>query len=126
MGWLSSLSEEELFNLFQPHEQKRSIVDDQLAQAQALRNPQAQRHSTGLGAALGGLGNAIGSWGGAIAETGLPGGDGGLRGKQESSLAAMQSDAANRTRSIINFLRQRPIQQSGNAADAGFSPPGLV
>ncbi len=126
MGWLSSLSEEELFNLFQPFEQKGALLESQLMQAQALQRPTAQHHSTGMGAALGGIGNAVRSWGGAFTEHGLPGGDGGLRGQQSANLAGMQSDASGRTRSMIDFLRQRRTQQTGNMADAGQLPPGMV
>lgn len=70
---LSQLSPEEIAELMGMGtlDERGSLLDQQLAQAQALRQPQSGPHSTGMGAALGGLGDAVRSFSGGIQELGL-------------------------------------------------------
>lgn len=106
---LSQFSPEELAELIGlgTLDERGALLQDQMAQAQALRQPQAGHHTTGMGAALGGLGDVVRGFAGARQTTAL--------GAQQAELLG-QKDKGREM--FLRALRQRG--QVGPAA-----PPTL-
>jgi len=97
--------------------QRSQIVQDQLAQADALRNADVGNFSTPGGAALGGLGNVIGKIQGGI-ETNQ------LRGQQQDLLG--QDDAVALQLLKAKQLRGRPPATAQGNAAAGADVYGAL
>lgn len=72
-SYIANLSPEELKQLFgmSTLDERGNVIQDQMRQAMALRDPISGQHSTGMGAALGGLGDVFRGIGGGVAERGL-------------------------------------------------------
>lgn len=119
MDLLKTLTPEQLAEMMQPYGQEQSVLDQEMALAQQLRERGAQRSSP-WGAALGGLANAVGDVGGAaLQERGLK--------RQRELGQRQQTDAVNRVKKLQNMERQRAMEdflrQRGQAM--GFNGPSI-
>lgn len=87
-----------------PYNEQDRAIQQQLAQAYALRNQQPQQHSTGAGALMGGLGGII-RQGTSYAQ------EKNLRGQDQ----ALQANRTAQMQALIDALRkqQQPMQQQG-------------
>lgn len=97
---IANLSPEELQQLMgmTTLDERGGVIQDQIAQALAMRQPVSGQHSTGMGAALGGLGDVLGNIGGGIQNKML-------RGEQQGNLA--KKDAGN---SLYGSVWQRMLR----------------
>ena len=109
---LSSLSPEELEQLLGMGtlDERGTLLEQQLQQAEALRNPSGQGHLTGLGGALGGFSNAVRDVQGAYTQ-------GKLREQQAALLA--QKDAGRGL--YVDALRR--YQTAGQQPTQDVTPP---
>jgi hypothetical protein len=66
--FMSQFTDEELAQLFGAGtlDERGALLNQQMMQAEALRKPSGQQHSTGLGAALGGMGDLARTIGGTM------------------------------------------------------------
>src|SRR3954471_16549432 len=94
-------------------DERGGIIEDQLKQALALRQPTEQQHSTGIGPALGGHGDIFRGVGGGIAERDL-------RGQQQANLA--KKDAGRAT--FADLLRQMGAPAAAPPGYADQQPQG--
>lgn len=109
LEYLAQLPDDQRAAMFRPFMDEGAALDQQLAQARALRNPASGQHSTGMGAALGGLGDVFRSISGAGQEQVIGGQQKQLRGD-------MQGEASSRAGDYAKWLRMR-----GNAGPGGQS-----
>jgi hypothetical protein len=101
-------------------DERGGLLEQQLAQAQALRTNNAAHHSTGLGAGLAGIGDALTGYASGAQQKAL--------GAQQQALLA-QKDAGRNV--YVDLLRRRPGAATAGAGDflgagpAQLSPFGL-
>lgn len=120
MEYLLALQEDGLLeNSFTPFAQQDEALQQQLAQAAALRGKRAPQRSTGLGAALSGLSNVVNNVAGISQESEL-------RGRQQGLYRDQQLEAAQRMAAALKRYR-RPQQPGVGAPGAGLrgQPAGV-
>lgn len=102
-------------------DERGGIVQDQIKQAMAMRDPIAGQHSTGMGAALGGLGDVFRGIGGGVAEHGLRQQQQGLLAQKDAgrqSFGNLLIQALRGQQSAPALVPDSPLQSS---ADQPFS-----
>lgn len=96
-------------------DERGGLLEQQLAQAQALRTNNSQGHSTGLGAAFGGVADMLNGYASGAQQKGL--------GAQQQGLLG-QKDAGRNL--YLELLRRRGAPQNAGAGDVLGVAPGQL
>lgn len=96
---------------------QENILEEQLAQANALRNAGGERHSTGLGGLFGALGQGLNSLNGTLQTNNL-------RQKQQEQLGGEAATRAALMRAYVEALRRAQAQPQPEPTPSGMNDGG--
>jgi hypothetical protein len=122
-----TLSPEEMQETLFPFQDQQALLEQQLAQAQALRSNYAQGHTTGLGAGLGGLADVLNGYASGREQKRVGGEQKALLERKQKSAVGFHTAAQLQAQAMAEALRrmgqpQQQVASQGDGLSFGLAP----